>query len=89
VAKPRLLAHRVDVCRLTVKLLDQIEGLIEVRAGQAGDSSVVSGLWDLDYFKEKNRAVRQIIGGWQLSGNLPSRQQPALLGTTWGQYGSQ
>jgi hypothetical protein len=38
---------------------------------------VVSGLWDLDYFKSLNGPARVIIGGWQLgaifqaSSNLP------------------
>jgi hypothetical protein len=31
---------------------------------------VASGLWDLDYFKGGNGFVRNVVGGWQLSGIL-------------------
>ncbi len=31
---------------------------------------VASGLWDLDYFKNGTGLVRQVLGGWQVSGIL-------------------
>ncbi|MBK9708777.1 MAG: TonB-dependent receptor [Acidobacteria bacterium] len=37
---------------------------------------VASGTWDLNYFKGGNKAVKALIGGWQLGGILQANSNP-------------